>query len=73
MENENTDAINAKEDLFFAYVDNHLVQKKISIEQLKSYEGFKNVENEDTLEIINGLYELSIITYKIYNNEKNRN
>ena len=39
--------------------------KTISIEELKSFDGFADVSNEQAIEIINTLKELSLLTHNI--------
>jgi hypothetical protein len=42
--------------------------KTISIEELKSFDGFADVTNEQAIEIINTLKELSLLTHNIITN-----
>jgi hypothetical protein len=64
--NDDANYNSVKGDLFFTYADNILNPKKLTVEQLRSFKGYENTSNRDALEIINGLYELTIITYKIF-------
>jgi hypothetical protein len=57
------------DDLFFHYTNN-LIPKKLNIQQLKDLKGFENISDDDASNIIDELYKLSIITYKIYNRVK---
>jgi hypothetical protein len=52
----------------YSYADSIRNPNKLSIEQLRNYEGLENLSDVEALEIIEGLYELSIITFKIYSN-----
>lgn len=40
---------------------------KLSIEELKSFRGFENLNDEEADEIINSLLQLAIIVYNINN------
>jgi len=42
--------------------------KTISIEELKSFDGFADVSNEEAIHIISTLKELSLITHNIITN-----
>lgn len=52
-------------ELFYHYAANFTPQT-ISIEQLRSFNGLQDVSDSDALNIIDGLYQLSIVTYKIH-------
>ena len=39
----------------------------LTIEELKSFPGFENIDNKEAEEIIQSLYELSLLTYEIIN------
>ena len=56
------------DNLFYSYADSIQNPKKISVEQLKKIYGFENISEENAHEIIDGLYKLTIITYKIFKN-----
>ena len=45
-------------------------QRKLSIEKVRSCKSFANISDEEANEIINSLYELSLITYKIFKLEE---
>ena len=53
-------------DLFYAVTDNIESPKKLTINQIMECEPFKNISTEQAMEIINGLYQLSIITYNLF-------
>ncbi len=53
--------------IFYAYADNLTVTPKLSIEQLREFKGMENLSEQESIDTIEGLYKLSIITYKIYN------
>lgn len=55
-----------QDDLFFSYADK-ITSKKLSIEQLRNFDGFEAISDSDALKIIDELCRLTIITYKIYN------
>ena len=65
--------LHKNEDAFYAITDNIEYPKKLTVEQIKSCEDFKNISEEKALEIIDGLYKLSIVTYKIFKNNEYRN
>ncbi|MDF2449437.1 MAG: hypothetical protein K0R26_1941 [Bacteroidota bacterium] len=44
--------------------------RKISVEQLRSCDGFNEVPDKQASEIIESLYQLSILSFNIYKNEK---
>jgi hypothetical protein len=66
-----TESIKSK--AFYEITDNIEYPKKLKIEQIISCETFKNISEEMALEIIDGLYKLSIITYKLYKEDEFRN
>lgn len=43
--------------------------RKLSIEQLRFYDGFKDVTEKQANEIIESLYQLSILTFNVYKKE----
>lgn len=47
-------------------LENVYTPKKLSIEQLRCYPGLSSLSDEEALEKIDGLYKLSILTYKIH-------
>lgn len=47
-------------------LENAYTPKKLSIEQLRCYPGLSSLSDEEALEKIDGLYKLSILTYKIH-------
>lgn len=51
---------------FYNYADNLDNPKKLTIAQLRSYKGLSKISDQLAREIIDGLYKLSIITYKIH-------
>lgn len=51
---------------FYNYADNLDNPKKLTIQKLRSYKGLEKISDAIALEIIDGLYKLSIITYKIH-------
>ena len=64
-ENEHRNSIN--DTVFYSYAANIGNPEKLSIEQLRKFNGLELVPEQDALEIIDELYKLSIITYKIFN------
>jgi hypothetical protein len=56
------------DNLFYSYADSLKNPKKISVEELKKINGFENISEESAHEIIDGMYKLTIITYKIFKN-----
>ena len=60
-----------QDNLFYSYAEN-LISKKLSIEQLRKLDGFGQISDNDALNIIEELYKLTIITYKIYNKNGTR-
>lgn len=62
-----------RNDFFYAIAESIEYPKKLTIEQVKKCEDFKNISDEMASEIIDGLYKLSIITYKIYKENEFRN
>ena len=51
-------------NLFYAYADNLVKPKILTIQQLKAFSGFENTNDKDAGLIIAGLYKLTIIAYK---------
>lgn len=52
---------------FYDRMDNLANPRKLTIEQVRSQEGMADISEEDANEIINGLYQFSIISYNILN------
>lgn len=65
--------LHKNENAFYAITDNIEYPKKLTVEQIKSCEDFKNISDKEAHEIIEGLYKLSIISFKIYKNDEYRN
>jgi hypothetical protein len=66
---KNVDADNTGVDgLFYSYAENLESPRKLTVEQLKKYVGFNDISEEKAQEMVDGLYKLSIITYKIFKN-----
>lgn len=55
-----------KNNSFYNYADNLDNPKKLTIVKLRSYKGLSKISDQLAQEIIDGLYKLSIITYKIH-------
>jgi len=51
-------------DDYYALIEDYYMPKKLSVEQLRKYNGFENIDNETAIEIIDGLWNLSIIICK---------
>ncbi len=47
--------------------------QKLTIEQVRNQSSFSNISDEEALSIIESLYKLSIVTYKIFKDEEFRN
>ena len=62
---ENSGSID--DTIFYAYADNLIVTPMLTIEQLREFKGMKDLSEQEAKDTIEGLYKLSIITYKIYN------
>ena len=43
---------------------------KITIEELKTFEGFENISDEEAIQIIDCLHTVSLIAYSIFTNVK---
>jgi hypothetical protein len=54
---------------FFRRADGLINPHKLTIEEVKREEKFRNITDEQAKEIIDGLYKFSIITYNIYMKE----
>jgi hypothetical protein len=52
--------------LLFSLFDNLALPKKLTVEEIRSYPGLSALSDEEAIEKIEGLYKLSILTYKIY-------
>lgn len=63
MGENNAESIN--NELFYHYAENFSPQK-LTIEQLRSFKEFKDISESVALNIIEELYKLAIITYKVY-------
>jgi hypothetical protein len=61
--NENT-CIPGINNLFYSYADNLANPRILTIEQLRTFSGLENISEEIAHQIIDGLYKLTIITYK---------
>lgn len=57
------------------YVRNEYIEtvQKLTIEQVRNQSSFSNISDEEALSIIESLYKLSIVTYKIFKDEEFRN
>jgi len=53
-----------QKDLYYNLIDNYYRPGKLTIEQLRKFNGFENVEEADAAEIVDGLYHLSVIIFK---------
>ena len=51
-------------DSYYDLIDNYYKPPRLTIEQLRKFSGFENVENDEAIEIIDGLYHLSVIIFK---------
>lgn len=49
-----------------AYNDSNA--NKLTIEELRKYDGLKKFSDEEAIEIIDGLYKLAMINVEFYNN-----
>lgn len=47
--------------------------QKLTIDQVRNQSSFSNISDEEALSIIESLYKLSILTYKIFKDEEFRN
>ena len=66
---KNVDAENSGIDgIFYSYAENLENPKKLNVEQIKKYTGLNDISDGYAQELIEGLYKLSIITYKIFKN-----
>jgi len=43
--------------------------EKLTIEELKQIEGFENINDTEAEEIIDGIYQLSLLAWEIYKSE----
>lgn len=59
---------NTADNLFLNFADG-LKPNKMSIEQLRSLNGFNNISDDVALKIIDGLYQFSVISYGILKKE----
>jgi len=57
---------NSIDGLFYSYADNLNNPKKLTINQLDEFCKNNCITNEDAQEIIEQLYKLSIVTFKIF-------
>jgi len=62
---ESVESDDIQHDEFFYEYSEQLDIPKISIEILKKGKSYENISDEDAETIIESLYQLSIITYKI--------
>ncbi len=46
--------------------------KRLTVSKLKKYKGFEQIGEEEATKIIEGLYQLSLLTYAIYQNNSNK-
>jgi len=53
-------------DMYYRLIDSYYKPKKLTVEQLREYSGYESVEDDVAMEIINGLYHLSVIIFKNY-------
>ncbi len=67
--NENN-AKNISEELFFTYADNLENPKKLTVAQVRAFGGFDNYSDSAVQDLIEELYQISIVSYKIYLSEK---
>jgi hypothetical protein len=51
---------------FYAIADSIEYPKKLTVEQVRNSINFKNISEEEAQQIIESLYKLSVITYKIH-------
>lgn len=47
------------------HISEHLGIKKISVQELRKCKGFESVSEEEAMEIIDSIYQLSLVTYQI--------
>lgn len=47
--------------------------QKLTIAQVRNQSSFSNISDEEAIEIIESLFKLSIVTYKIFKDEEFRN
>jgi hypothetical protein len=73
VETNGANQLRISNDFFYAIAESIEYPKKITIEQIRNCDDFKNISEEMANEIIDGLYKLSIITYKIYKENEFRN
>ena len=57
----------SKKNLSYDSIEKCYHPRKLTIEQLKSYDGMGNISEKDAINIIDELYRLSVITYCIIN------
>lgn len=57
-----------KDNLFYSYADNFDNPRRLTTEQVRSFAGLENISEEVAQQIIDGLYKLTIITYKKFKN-----
>ena len=73
MNNKNADELRIVGDAFYAIADSIEYPKKLTIEQIRNCEDFKNISENEALQIIDSLYKLSIITFKTFKEHEIRN
>ena len=66
-ENENT-CNSGIDNVFYDYSDKLDNPRKLTTAQLKEFMGLESISETLAQEIIDGLYKLTIITYKAYQN-----
>jgi hypothetical protein len=64
LENESVCTQN-DDNFFYSYADSIDNPKKLTVEQLMVYNGMENITEEEACQIIDALYQLSLISYKI--------
>jgi hypothetical protein len=57
---------NSVNGIFYSYADNLSNPRKLTINQLDEFCKNNCITNEDAQEIIEQLYKLSVVTYKIF-------
>lgn len=64
----NFSATSAASNSFFAREESIENPRKLTIEQLRKFKGLENLSDKRALEIIDGLYKASILTYNTFQN-----
>jgi hypothetical protein len=52
------------------YDFHEIKEKKLTPDKLRRYKGFENINDEEAINIIETLYQLSLLTFTIYNNNR---